>query len=120
VPETLFTTEKLRDRRDLSNRSEDRGGEPLVDVVQKRISVKRSSDTRPPVYRIVVEDFEPILVKEHLPGHVLGLLLGTEAADPLKTLIYGPTGEFEAHVWINTAQAAALWVLVAEYRLLSR
>jgi hypothetical protein len=91
-----------------------------VDVVEKRIYVRRSPDARPPVYRILVEDFEPILVKEHLLGHVLGLLLGTEAADPLKTLIYGPTGEFEAHVWINTAQAAALQVLIAEYRLPSR
>jgi hypothetical protein len=91
-----------------------------VDVVEKRIYVRRSPDGRPPVYRVLVEDFEPILVKEHLLGHVLGLLLGTEASDPLKALIYGPTGEYEAHVWINTAQAAALQVLIAEYRLPSR
>jgi hypothetical protein len=90
-----------------------------VDVVQKKVSVRRSPDARPPVYRISVEDFEPIVVKDHLLGQVLGLLLGTDAADPLKMLIYGPTGEYEAHVWINTAQVAALQILVAEYRLLS-
>ncbi len=88
-----------------------------MDVVQKKVSVRRSPDARPPVYRISVEDFEPIVVKDHLLGH--GLLLGTDAADPLKMLIYGPTGEYEAHVWINAAQVAALQVLVAEYRLLS-
>jgi hypothetical protein len=91
-----------------------------VDVVEKRVSVKRIRDARPAVYSITVEDYEPIVVKEHLLGHVIGLLLGTDAAGPLKTLIYGPMGEFQAHVWINPAQAAALQVLIAEYRLLTQ
>jgi hypothetical protein len=87
-----------------------------VDVVEKRVSVKRIRDARPAVFSIAVEDFEPIVVKEHLLGHVIGLLLGTDAAGPLKTLIYGPTGEFQGHVWINPAQMAALHVLIREYR----
>ena len=87
-----------------------------VDVVEKRVSVKRIRDARPAVFSIAVEDFEPIVVKEHLLGHVIGLLLGTDAAGPLKTLIYGPTGEFQGHVWINPAQVAALNVLITEYR----
>jgi hypothetical protein len=87
-----------------------------VDVVEKRVSVKRIRDARPAVFSIAVEDFEPIVVKEHLLGHVIGLLLGTDAAGPLKTLIYGPTGEFQGHVWINPAQVAALHVLIREYR----
>jgi hypothetical protein len=95
------------------------GGVP-VDVVEKRVSVKRIRDARPAVFSVAVEDFDPILVKEHLLGHVIGLLLGTDAAGPLKTLIYGPTGEFEAHVWINPAQVAALHVLITEYRLLTK
>lgn len=95
------------------------GGAP-VDVVEKKVSVKRIRDARPAVYSVAVEDYEPILVKEHLLGHVMGLLLGTNAAGPLKTLIYGPTGEFQAHVWINAAQAAALQVLITEYRLLTQ
>ena len=88
-----------------------------MDVVFKRIFVKRIDDASPRVYMIAVEDFEPITVKDVLLGHILGLLLGTEAGDALKSLIYGPIGEFETRVWINSAQAAALHVLVVEYGL---
>jgi hypothetical protein len=88
-----------------------------VDVVLKTVFVKRFGDISPHVYTVAVEDYELITVKEILLGHVLGLLLGTEAGDALKTLIYGPTGEFEARVWINSAQASALQVLMTEYRV---
>ena len=88
-----------------------------MDVVLKTVFVKRFGDISPYVYTVAVEDHDPISVKEILLGHVLGLLLGTEAGDALKTLIYGPTGEFEARIWINSAQASALEVLMTEYRV---
>jgi hypothetical protein len=88
-----------------------------VDVVLKRVFVKRFGDAGAHVYTVAVEDLEPIAVKEVLLGHVLGLLLGVEASDALKTVIYGPTGEFDTRVWINSAQAAALEVLMIEYRI---
>jgi len=65
-------------------------------VVLKTVFVKRLGGASPPVYSVAVEDLEPILVKEVLLGHVLGLLLGTEAGDALKIVIYGPTGEFKS------------------------
>jgi hypothetical protein len=88
-----------------------------VDVVLKTVFVKRFGDASPHVYTVAIEDLEPISVKEVLLGHVLGLLLGAEAGDALKTVIYGPTGEFEARVWINSAQVSALQVLMIEYRI---
>jgi hypothetical protein len=88
-----------------------------VDVVLKMVFVKRFGDAGAHVYTVAVEDLEPIAVKEVLLGHVLGLLLGAEASDALKTVIYGPTGEFEARVWVNSAQASALQLLMIEYRI---
>jgi hypothetical protein len=88
-------------------------------VVLKTVFVKRLGGASPPVYSVAVEDLEPILVKEVLLGHVLGLLLGTEAGDALKIVIYGPTGEFEARVWINATQASALQVLMTQYGVVS-
>jgi hypothetical protein len=58
-----------------------------VQVVQKTVFVKRIGDARPQVYSVAVEDFEPVVVKEHLLGHVIGLLLGAEASDALKTVL---------------------------------
>ena len=89
-----------------------------MDVVQKTVVIKRLGDARPHLYSLTLEDFGPIAVKEHLLGHVLGLLLGTEAADALKTVIYGPSGDFETRVWINPPQAQALELLITEYGLL--
>lgn len=86
-----------------------------MELVEKGVFVKRLGDARPQIYSVAVEDFEPIVVKEHLLGHVVGLLLGPEASDALKTVIYGPTGEFQTRVWINSAQASALQVLMTEY-----
>jgi hypothetical protein len=97
-----------------------RGRGERVEVVSKRILVARSPDARPALYRVSVEGFQPILAKEHLLGHVLGLLMGPDAAGALKTVIYGPTGQLEAHVWVNPAQTAALQLLIGQYRSLSR
>ena len=90
-----------------------------MDIVLKTVFVKRLGEASPYVYSVAVEDLAPIMVKEVLLGHVLGLLLGIEAGDALKTVIYGPTGEFEARVWINSAQASALQVLMIEYGVAS-
>lgn len=90
-----------------------------MDVVQKTVFVKRLGDERPHVYSVAVEDIGPILVKEHLLGHVLGLVFGIEAAGHLKTVIYGPTGTLEAQVWINGPQAAALRLLITQYGILT-
>ena len=90
-----------------------------MDVVLKTVFVKRLGDASPYVYNVTVEGFAPIVVKEILLGHVLGLLLGIEAGDALKIVIYGPIGEFEAQVWINSVQASALQVLMIEYGVAS-
>jgi hypothetical protein len=42
-----------------------------------------------------------------------------EAGDALKIVIYGPIGEFEAQVWINSVRASALRVLMIEYGVAS-
>ncbi|HEU4367824.1 MAG TPA: hypothetical protein VFV05_06275 [Methylomirabilota bacterium] len=95
----------------------DRGGD--VNVVEKRFIVRRLADSGPQRYGLVVNGFKPIIVKGDVLGHVLGLLLGADAARPLRWLTSGRRGEFQARLWINSAQADALQVLMSAYDLMA-
>jgi hypothetical protein len=93
-------------------------GRRALDVVEKSIHVLRLSDHSPTLYWTAVDGFEPIVVKEHLLGHVLGLLFGGEAAVRLKDVVEGATGQLKASSWVNEAQMAALDVLLTGYGML--
>jgi hypothetical protein len=88
-----------------------------LDVVEKAIYVLRRSDYDPPLFWIAVDGLDPILVKEHLLGHVLGLVFGTESAE-LKKVVDGPLGQLKAWPWMNNGQLEALEVLMSAYRAL--
>jgi len=88
-----------------------------LDVVEKAIYVLRRSDYDPPLFWIAVDGLDPILVKEHLLGHVLGLVFGTESAE-LKKVVDGPLGQLKAWPWMNNGQLEALDVLMSAYRAL--
>lgn len=87
-------------------------------TVEKRIFVRRLPDTNPRLYRLAVDGFTPVAVKDILLGQMLGLLLGIDAAKPLEALVSGRWGEYQARVWITTAQISALEVLLSEYELM--
>jgi hypothetical protein len=89
-----------------------------VDVVEKSIHVLRLSDHSPPLYWAAVDGFEPIVVKEHLLGHVLGLLFGGDTAARLKDIVEGTAGQLKASPWVNEVQVAALDVLLTGYGML--
>jgi hypothetical protein len=86
-----------------------------LNIVEKAIYVLRRSDYDPALYWIAVDGFDPILVKEHLLGHVLGLLFGMDVAR-VSGVIDGPTGQLKAWPWVNEAQLEALGILMDAYR----
>jgi hypothetical protein len=93
-------------------------GRRALDVVEKSISVLRLSDHSPTLFWAAVDGFEPIVVKEHLLGHVLGLIFGGEAAARLKEVVEGAAGQLKASPWVNEVQVAALDVLLTGYGML--
>jgi hypothetical protein len=89
-----------------------------LEVVEKAVYVVRRGDHSPPLYWIAVDGFDPILVGQHLLGHVLGLIFGADAGEPLREIVHGTIGQLKAWPWLNPPQLMALDALLAGYRAL--
>jgi hypothetical protein len=110
-------SKNLASTRGVGDRSDQSGG-PNLEVVEKAVYVVRRGDYTPPLYWIAVDGFDSVLVKEHLLGHVLGLIFGADAAEPLREIVHGTVGQLKAWPWLNPPQLMALDELLAGYRAL--